>query len=106
MIEVIPTIEQARQKLGRMKAVGFTPKTSMRTRVGLPPRTAWAGILTGVPIELFNMWTPGWYGSVHMVIPSLYAPQPNPVAAIPFEEQIICYAVLDITWRRPDDQPA
>jgi hypothetical protein len=92
----------------RVRALGRVDPNVRRARPlrgqRLPSPEVWAGILRSVDAERVGMWAVGWYAWLGDVIPAHYAPEPDPLAWIPFEERVILYAILDIAARDPDAQ--
>jgi len=67
----------------------------------IPRREDWARILARVDSERIGIWAVGWYAWLGDVIPAHYAPSPDPLGWIPFEERVTLYAILDIAIHFP-----
>jgi hypothetical protein len=65
----------------------------------LPPVKEWSRLIARAPLGVLDSWAMGWYGDVRSGIPSFYAPSPSPLDDIPFEEQVLCIAILDLDRR-------
>lgn len=101
MVNVVPTIRRPVQKLRLVARDGRSPAARNLRAVAVPPPGEWVRILRHAALDLFAALVPGWYAMARTVIPSLYADRPNPLADIPFEEQIVLYAIIDLSQRLP-----
>lgn len=99
MIEVTSTMKGRGRKLRILASAGRSPAISQLRRPPLPRVKEWVTLLSGADVKLVDAWRPGWYAMVREVIPAWYAPGPSPLAFIPFEEQVVLYAILDLSQR-------
>jgi len=95
MLATIPSIKAPRRKLRRM-AVDGKSQGDRRLRRRLPTPAEWIALVERAPAERIEMWAVGWYAMVVNFIPAYHHPNPNPLADIPLEEQVILYAILDL----------
>jgi hypothetical protein len=123
MVRIVPAIEAPVRKMrtvaeyARSPLPAVRPLPVVRARVlgrvdpnlrrrrplreqRIPHREEWTAILEGVPAERIGMWAVGWYAWLGSVLPSHYGPASDPLAAIPFEERVVLYAILDIAAHR------
>jgi hypothetical protein len=102
LIEMLPTVEGAARKLARISRWGLSPGARLVRQPPLPRVKEWEGLLRGAASELMHAWAVGWYAMARDFIPAYYAPKISPLDDIPFEEQVLLLAVLDLNRRRTE----
>ena len=99
LIALVPLVRQPARKLARVARYGQSNERLRHQRRRLPPVKEWADLISEVELSRIDAWAMGWYAMAREFIPSHYAPAPNPLDAIPLEDQVLCLAVLDIDRR-------
>jgi hypothetical protein len=99
LIDLVPLVRQPARKLARVSRHGQSSDRGRLRHRRPPPVKEWATLIAEVDPARIDAWAMGWYAMAREYIPSHYAPAPNPLDAIPLEDQVLCLAVLDIDRR-------
>jgi hypothetical protein len=100
MLALVPAVQRPAQKLALVARAGVSPGVRALRRE-LPAAPTWATLLREAPADLIDQWAPGWYAMVQLV-PAFHAPAVNPLAKVPLEEQVLLFAILDLSRRRTE----
>jgi hypothetical protein len=99
LTELVPLVKQPARKLARVARHGRSLEATRERGRLLPPVKVWDPLFMRAPMEFIPQWAHGWYAMARDGIPAHYYPGPNPLGDIPFEEQVLLLAVLDLDRR-------
>ena len=101
MCALLPTVSHPMRNLRLVARAGTSPgATTLRRR--LPSVCDWDDLIRAADPGLLEAWARGWYAMAIEMVPAFYAPKANPLAHIPLEEQVVLYAVLDLSRREAE----